>query len=326
MNNKLLKKIKLALSFICAFWALAGLPNFAYATASSPRIVDVGIYLNNIPSVNLKEKLFQADFYIWFRWIGDDINPADSFELVNGRIDSKDGLVRKKIGGINYASYRVDATIYRNFELARYPLDNHQLKIQVEDTKSSTDEVIYRADKANMGISPKINVPGWDVGKMDSYESVTKYQTNFGDISLARDNEANFPRYTFSIELLRSGYGNFIKLFSMLFIAATLAFFSFRVRSDWIDARFALILSGVFLAAFTQSTLATNLPESDSFGLSDQLYNTSMAYMLCVFIVSIHTFKIFIAGAEEKANLISRRFGIYLPISYVFINLYIILN
>lgn len=322
--SEIARKIAFWVGALWCFGFGAGFPSLAYSAAQAPRNVDVGVYVNNIPSVNLKEKKFQVDFYIWFRWSGDDIDPLESFSIVNGHIDSKDALVKKKIGNINYGSYRVEATIYRNFDLSRYPLDNQTLKIQVEDTKSRGAELIYRPDKTNAGISQKINIPGWRMGKFDSYESVTKYPSNHGDISLPNNAESTVPRYTFAVDILRGGYGNFIKLFSMLFLAAALSFCAFRIRSDHIDARFALVVSGVFLAALTQSTLATNLPESDSFGMADQLYNATMAFIFLTCLACIHTHKIYVGGDEPGASRLSRLLGMSLVAGYVGANFIIV--
>ncbi len=303
---------------------LLALPGLTCAAVQTPKTVDVGIYLSNIPSVNLKEKKFQASFYIWFRWTGNEINPMENFGIVNGHIDSKEALNQKKIGNINYASCKVEATIYRNFDLSRYPLDHHALKIQIEDNQYSSADIAYRPDRENAGLSQKINVPGWVIGKFDSYVSSTAYPTNYGDISLSKNAESSFPRYTFSVDLKRGGYGSFIKLFSMLFLAAALSLCAFRIRSDHIDARFALVVSGVFLAALTQSTLASSLPENDSFCMADQLYNVTMGFILLVFIACIHTFNMYVGGAKEKANRLSRLHGIVFLVCYVVVNLIVV--
>ena len=296
----------------------------SHSAAKVPRAVDVGIYLNNIPSVTLKEKKFQVDFNIWFRWKGDDINPIETFKIFNGHIDSKDGLVKKKIGEFNYASQRVEATIYRNFDVYRYPLDNQPLKIQIEDTQATSAELIYSPDKVNANVSPKINVPGWSIDKFDSYASVTKYLSNYGDISLPKNAESDFPRYTFAVDLKRGSYGNFFKLFSMLFLAVGVSLCAFRIQSDYLDARFQLVVAGVFLAAITQSTLSTSLPESDSFGMADQLYQATMAFIVVIFLASIQTFRIYVGGDVSRANALSRRYGILFTVAYVAANMIIV--
>ncbi len=310
------------LLFFCV--SVAFFPKFSYAAEQSPKVIDVGIYLNSIPSISLKEKKFQADFYIWFRWVGNNIDPMESFEIVNGHIDSKEAVVKKKIGNINYASARVAASLFRNFDVSRYPLDKQTLKIQIEDNKLTSEEMAYRPDKANTAISPKIDIAGWHIEKSDSYESVTTYATNYGDISLQNGGKSKYPRYTFSLDLKRGGYAIFIKLFATLFLAGGLSFCAFAVRSDHIDARFALILSGVFLAGMTQSSLASILPESDLFCMADQLCDLTLAIIVLVFVAGIYTFGIYHNGDEQKADRVSRLTGRALAVFYVVANILIV--
>lgn len=288
----------------------------AHAAANSPRVIDVGIYLNNIPSISLKEKKFQVDFVVWFRWTGDDINPVETFSIFNGHIDAKDGVITKKIGDIRYASAHVEATIFRNFDVAHYPLDNQTLKIQIEDSKSDGRLVTFKPDKDNTNVSSKITVPGWSVGKFDSYGSITSYKTNYGDLSLAKSTEAQIPRYTFSIDLKRSGHGYFLKYFSMLFLAAALTLAGFAISSDLIDTRFFLSTSAIFMAAITGGSLGTSLPETDEFGMGDQLYHMTMALIFAATLIFIHLHKASHAD-PGRADKLSVRWGVGLALGYV---------
>jgi hypothetical protein len=294
------------------------------AADKAPVVVDVGLFLNNVPSVMLKERKFQVDFNVWFRWTGDTVNPLESFEVVGGHIDLKEELVKKKTGNVNYGLYKIVATINYNFDLAKYPLDDHALKIQIEDVKRDSSELVYRVDVANTKISPKVHVPGWETGHFEATTDTTHYPTNYGDPEATKATESNYSRFTFSLDLLRNGYGNFLKLFSMLFFAGGIAFFSFSVRSDYLDGRLALIVSGIFMAAITASMISSSLPESDSFDMAEKLYFATMAFIFATCLGSLHTFKIFLAGQEDRANLWSRRLGMALPIAYVIVNVLIV--
>src|SRR3954452_10520368 len=48
----------------------------------APQTVQVGLYLQNIPEIDIKTNSFAAEFYLWFVWKG-DIDPTLSYELVN---------------------------------------------------------------------------------------------------------------------------------------------------------------------------------------------------------------------------------------------------
>jgi hypothetical protein len=64
-----------------------------------------------ILALDLKGNQFTADFYGWFRWKG-DAKVFDTFDLANGRITSRTGIVKKDLdGGVHYASARILATI-----------------------------------------------------------------------------------------------------------------------------------------------------------------------------------------------------------------------
>src|SRR5438552_8070973 len=44
--------------------------------------VQVGLYLQNIPEIDIKTNSFAAEFYLWFLWKG-DIDPTLTYELTN---------------------------------------------------------------------------------------------------------------------------------------------------------------------------------------------------------------------------------------------------
>jgi hypothetical protein len=287
------------------------------APPSTPEGIDVGAYLVNVPLVSLKEKKFRLDFYLWFRWKDDSINPMESFDIVNGHVDSKEHVQKKKVGAYNYSSARISATIYRNFALNRYPLDDQVLKLQIENTGVAALMSAYVPDTAQSGFNSKIDVPGWSLQSFESYASMTAYPTAFGDPEKILQNSSKSHRYTFAVKLKRAGWGNFIKLFSILFLAAGTAFVAFRISSAAIDARMAFAATAVFMAVLTQNALSVSLPESDSFGMADQLYNLTMGFIAACFVMIVQTHRMVGRGAQERAALISRRAVWLLPTLYV---------
>jgi hypothetical protein len=273
----------------------------------------------------LKERKFQADFNVWFRWTGDGINPLEGFEVVDGHFDVKEELAKKKLGNVNYGLYKIVATIHNNFDLSKYPLDDHALNIQIEDTKLDSHAMVYRADSANSNFSERVHVPGWDVGHFEAKATSVNYPSNFGDTGAANAGQSGYSRFTFSVDLHRNGYGNFFKLFSMLFFAGLLSFFAFRVRADHLDARLALVVSGIFMAAITANMIASTLPESDTLDMAEKLYFNTMGFIFVTCLASVHAFRIFLQGQEDRANGLSRRLGQVLPVAYVVANVLIVM-
>jgi hypothetical protein len=311
----------------CAMFAVVPAAQAADKKAGQATQVEAGIFLNSIRSVQLKERKFQADFNVWFRWSGDAVNPLESFEVVDGQVDSKEVLAKKKIGEMNYGLYRIVATIHANFDLSKYPLDDHGLQIQIEDSKLDLGDMVYRADSANSSVSPGVHVPGWDVSRFAVTTITTRYPTNYGDTSGAHGSnakESSYSRLSLTVDLRRNGYGNFFKLFSMLFFAGILSFFAFRVRPDYLDSRLALIVSGIFMAAITANMISATLPESDAFDMAEKLYFATMGFIFATCLASLYTFKLYMGTQEARANALSRALGFAMPIAYVVVNVLIV--
>ena len=214
---------------------------------------------------------------------------------------------------MNYASAHVEATIHRNFDLSRYPMDEQALKIQIED-RSGT--VVYKADAEGSDVNGKINLPGWILSKQGVYSSMTKYNTNYGDPSLAKGESASVPRLTMAVDATRSSNAFFLKSFSMLFLAAYCAFAAFLIRSDHIDARLAFSLSAVFIASATQGLLSSNLPDGEGLTLGDLFYEVTMVFIVVSVAGSIRTFRDFLGGHEDLSIKHSNRYALVLSALY----------
>lgn len=79
------------------------------------------------------------------------------------------------------------------------------------------------------------------------------------------------------------------------------------------------------MAVLTQSALAASLPETDSFGMADQLYNLTMGCIAACFVLIVQTYRVAERGAPERAQTISRLAGWSLPVLYVIAIVFIVL-
>ena len=114
-------------AMVFALWIALALGALAPAAASmqKPHPVTVGMYVTRVPEVSLHDNRFVVDFWIWFRWDGDEIDRVETFEVVGGQIESKDSVSRAVVTEDgrerNYAACRVVATISQYWEVGRFP-------------------------------------------------------------------------------------------------------------------------------------------------------------------------------------------------------------
>src|SRR5262245_25735528 len=65
-------------------------PEFKLPAGSTPTRVTVGIYVDRIVALSIKDASWTVDFYVWFAWKGDSIQPGDGFQIIDGKIESQE--------------------------------------------------------------------------------------------------------------------------------------------------------------------------------------------------------------------------------------------
>jgi len=317
-----MKRIFVHLIVLCAAF-----PAFAAAEPETkPVDVYVGVYVNQIYDVSLKDNKFCADFYVWFRWQGEDVSPLESFDVVNGRIDSKEGLYEDTIKGFNYATCRVNATITKFWDISDFPLDNHILTLELEDNENEDFKLRYIPDRENCGVNPQVEVPGWKFTTAWSEVKIHGYKTNYGDISLPSNNESDYSRFIYYLSVVRPGIGYFFKLFFGVFIAAVIAFLVFFIKPTDLDPRFGLGVGAIFAAVASEYVIASSLPDTNILTLADKLHILAFAYIFLSIAQSILSLKFYTTGKEKiSQNLDRLSFPIFF-ISYSVISLILILT
>lgn len=264
--------------------------------------VAVGTYINEVYDLSLKDNKFSVDFYIWFRWQGGELKPHDSFEVVNGRTNSKEVIYSDTIEGTNYTVSRVHATITKFWDISRFPMDNHTLSIAVEDSQNEEFKFAYVPDITNSNHNPALEVPGWKVAKNRAQVVPHGYKTNYGDIRLLSNNELVYSRFIFSIDVVRPGYGYFIKLFLSVFIATLIAFLALLIKPTDLDPRFGLGVGAIFAAIASEYVVVSSLPDSNLITLADKLHILAIVFIFLSIFESVISLKLISIGKNEASR------------------------
>lgn len=286
---------------------------------AGPTEVTVGTYVNQVYALNLKDNVFTIDFYIWFRWKGDAVNPIETFELMNGKVDEKTVVATKDVGDIHYAQARIKAIINKFWDVTRFPLDTHDLQIFIEDQDGDVDKIRYVADSENANYTRDLKVVGYHIAGGAAKVFENHYNTNYGDITLPPNNESVFSRYSYTVTIDRPGYSYFLKLFSTIFISAMVGFLAFLVKPIDLDPRFGLGVGALFAVVASTFIISSTLPDSDRMTMADHLNIASMAMIFLSLIQSAVSLKVF-EGSERGpaiAKVIDTVSVIVFPIVYV---------
>lgn len=304
----------------CIFLAaIISLASVASATAA-PAEVSVGTYVKQVRDLDFKANKYTADFYIWFRWKAVDglenYKPLDSFELVNGTEESKTSVVEKTVGDMHYASARIVATMSEPWELAHYPFDRHRVKIYIEDSSLTTDEMKFVADKTNSRLGDEMNIAGWDASSFDA-EVVSKvYNSSYGDPSLPGDARSEYSRFVFSFDLDRESFGSALKLLSTVLLATAVAFVAFLVKPSDLDARFGMGVGSLFAVAASAFIAASSVPDSGVMTVADDIHMVALAFIFGTLLISSVCLKLEVTDREAMAIRIDRFCVAALPLLF----------
>lgn len=293
---------------------------------AAPQDVYVGAYLMRIHQINIHENYFTADFYLWFRWKGADIKPYKTFSLVDARQETRqEPAVSDLADGSHYAYVRVVAQITKFWDLRQYPLDSHDLDLNVEEEEDETNILRYVADEQNSGADANMPaMPGWKLLKSVPSTQTAVYHSNFGDDTLPTGQETRYSRFTLRTELARQGVLVFFKLLYGVWTGAGIAFVAFFIAPNRIDPRFGVGVGAIFAAIASEYIVTQSLPDTNVMTLADKIH--VLAFSLIFASIAESTLSLYLhekghAGISKRMDHVCR---LVFPVAFVLLNALII--
>jgi hypothetical protein len=268
---------------------------------ANPRKVTVGMYVDNISSISILESNWAPVFYIWFRWTGDDINPGETFNIVEGEIVSKTKLNDETINGEHYTRYLVKAQISKFFNTSRFPVDDHLLTIAIEDGKAPWRDLEYVADTGSSNISSRVKMPGYVIHKTGMVVKPHTYKTTFGDPRLPPDSRETYSQLIYGIWNARPGLGTYFKVFVGLFAAILIALLAFFIKPTDVDPRFGLGVGGFFGAVANTLLSASLVTDGGTLTLLDMVNGIGMITIFLTLLQS--TISLYLYDIRGKVGL-----------------------
>jgi len=282
-----------------------------------PAKVEIGIYLLDLYDLDLKFGSFIGDFYLWLRWRG-DIDPT-KFEFMNGEMLGKDNPDPKKIGNLNYVSYRMRGKFRARLDFKDYPLDRQTLMIEIEDSNLDANKLVYAADVENMSLEKEFYLSGWETAAKPVCETLLyNYETNYGNPERPPGEKATYSRFRMSIPIKHAGSELiYLKTFIGVFISVAIAFLTFLVEPTDLDPRFGVGVAGIFGAVSSMIVVSSNLPENPYFTLADKVHLTSLGFIFLSILISCVVLKIHKHGHTLASRRVDLFAGLMMVAAYV---------
>ena len=299
-------------------------PNFDLPTDAQPTRMVVGMYVDRIVELSIKDTSWTVDFYLWFRWSGAEVlgDNIEKFQVVNGTIESSKLESEYENGEEHYQLHHVVAKISKGFDVSRFPCDDHLLTIDIEHPAFQRETLLYVADQANSHISSRVSVSAYAVREAGIIEKPHTYKSSRGDPRLAVNAVATHSQCRFGIGIHRTSWGYYFKMFEALFVAVAIAMLAMFIKPTNVDPRFGLGVGGLFAAVANMYVTSSLIPDTGVLTLADVVSALGIWTILLTVVQSI--ISLYLLEQREEV-LLSRRFDrlcfVLFAANYLLLNL-----
>ena len=276
--------------------------------STGPSTVKIGVYINDIQSIDLHNYSYVADVYVWFRDSDPAIVPGSTFEWMN--MFAPDDHVQTATyetpqpqpDGSEYQVFRHQGPFAAKFSILTYPFDNHDLTIEIEDQEWDASRLVYEVDEIAM--NPNIELPGFIIGKPTLSIVNKPYPTAFGDLS--NPQAAPYSRAVISIPISRPILSGITKALLPVFIVVLVAAAALLLSPSHVEARVGLSITALLTLVALQFSAMAGLPEVGYLLMIDQVYLASYGFVLLVVALLVMTTRedddAKVSGAEAVAK------------------------
>lgn len=268
-----------------------------------PDTLGIGMYVFSVYDVDFPANQLNIDFYIWYTFKNDSINPSETFELVNDKEIEKQTVYTEDYGEINYQTFRCNAVVREKWDIGNFPFDEHKIEIIVEDFEDK-DNVVFIPDSIGTKLDSAVMqmLQDWEITGYSIREEDYIYETNYGDPTVSSTDYPPYSRVIFEFTIKRKGTGLFIKLFIGLFISILLALITLIINPMDLDPRFGLSVGALFAAIANSFVIASTLPETASFTFLDILHNIAFIYIFACIFISAFSLRLYEAGKQVESR------------------------
>lgn len=291
---------------ILLFLSLFCLPTASAQDEGSPRQVTIGMYINDIQSIDLASHSYAVDFYLWFRWTDPDWDATASFELMN-KFDPEASVEsilydapQAQPDGSYYQLIRYQGLFSVKFPLGKYPFDSQQIIVAVEDAEDGAVDLQWVADADGLTLNPEISLPGYKIGDPQLVIRDKPYPTAFGD--LAEPDIAAYARAEFIVPISRPVVSGVMKAFIPVFLIVLAAAFALLLDPTHVEARIGLAITALLTLVAMQFTMQSGLPEVAYLTLLDKIFLLSYLYVIGVIGVVVRGTRIDEQGAIQGGD------------------------
>ncbi len=227
---------------------------------TNTQLVHVGMDMNEISELNMKNSTCTLDFHLRFSFSGelDDTNiefrnsasPVRLGEIVS---EETDGRMTTRV-------YRVRAAFRGDFDFHDYPFDHQVMPIRFRHGNRTRDKLIYAPDMHAPASPAGVAVGEWRVGDISVYQDILAKEGPHKPRYATSQETLSYSQFNVDIRFERKGLGHAIRCFLPIIVAMLLLYLSFFVPLEWLGTRVFLFMVAFLTNAGFHLRFLSDLP------------------------------------------------------------------
>ncbi len=290
------------------------------ALQAAPEQVRIGVYVMRLNDLNPSTSTFSTDVWVWtLSRAAAPLHPIQSLRLQDTKSVSPDVAGEAADHGILWGYREIAAVMNKHWDTRHFPFDHHALLIPIAETLSDADALVYVPDKANSKIDPRVTIPGWEITGTRLETHLIKYPTRFGDPRPGTSSTL-WSEAWLLIDVRRHGFGIFMKIVMVAYIAFALMMLSFLMDAPAFSSRISLLIGSLFGTVVNMRASESVIGRTDSFTLVDQIH------LLVAFFIFVAALTALITRTMEtkRARRIDRWMAIVSGVTFLAANVVLI--
>ncbi len=265
---------------------------FALFCVSAASNVKISAYVLNIGKIDYSTGTFTADFYLDFI-CPDNSCQTNSFEFSNGRASSVDEIINTT----NESFYRIFGTFASNLDFQRFPFDEQQIQIKLEDKIQTTDTLNYVWDTSQSGLDSQVLLSGWNFKQWNATTSNHFYPPY----------NQTYSQAVFSMDLEKPRMNSFAKTFLPILFIVLITLLSFLMDVDKTGTRIGIASGALTASVLFHISIANQLPAITYLTYADKIMILTYGFLLFSLIVAVGFSELVENGKKELAERIHKK-------------------
>jgi hypothetical protein len=281
----------------------------------------VGVYVTSLYDLNLADKSFNIDFWLWFNYRNDSLHPMETVEIANAKDFSFVLPDTERADSMTWACHKCRAVVKKEWDLQHFPFDRQRLDVRIEDAIVDASELCYLPDVVHSNYDRSIRLDEWIIGDFTIRKDDKRYETNFGNPALAM--ESTYPAVTATFEIRRDGLGLFFKLFVGVYVAYIISLMVFWMGPEN-QERFGLIVGALFAGVANKYIVDGLMPPTIILTLPDKIHNVTFAYIILHLIFTVIASRLAVKDRLKSGWRLDRISFVVSIVSFFLINLMLV--